>query len=205
MSGQPEKLILASASPRRRELLDRMGLCFEAIPADVDEDNDPTHGPAQMVAANAVLKAYALSASYPKALLLGSDTTVALGNEVLNKPVDLDEARAMLRRLAGRSHTVYTAVALHWQAGGLDEVFVESSEVHFKVFDDLVIESYFKQVDPLDKAGAYGIQQARAMIIERVEGSVENVMGLPTQALERKLAEHKFDFKVLGRDMRYEI
>ena len=192
----PDHLLLASASPRRRELVERIGLRFEVCAADVEEDNDPAHGPAEMVAANAALKAAALSPLHPNALVLGSDTTVALEGEVLNKPVDLDEARTMLRRLSGRAHTVYTAVALHWEAGNLQEQFVERSEVHFKPFDDAVIGRYFEQVDPLDKAGAYGIQQARELIIESVEGSVENVMGLPVQALEQKLAELGFNFKV---------
>jgi len=192
----PSQLILASASPRRRELLERMGLRFELRPAEVEEDNDPRHGPAEMVATNAALKAGAMSPVHPDALVLGSDTTVALGDEVLNKPVHLDEARAMLLRLAGRSHTVYTAVALYWEAGDLQEVFTESSEVHFKAFGNEVVDRYFQQVDPLDKAGAYGIQQAREMIIESVAGSVENVMGLPIQALEQRLAELQFDFKV---------
>jgi len=196
MSARPEKLILASASPRRRELLERIGLRFEIRPADVEEEVYSVEGPAGMVAANAALKAAALSAAHPEALVLGSDTTVALGDEVLNKPLDLDEARVMLLRLSGRSHTVYTAVALYWEAGGLKEAFTESSEVRFKAFREEVVDRYFKQVDPLDKAGAYGIQQAREMIIESVDGSVENVMGMPVQALERKLAELQFDFKV---------
>ena len=196
MTDHPQCLILASASPRRRELLQRMGLRFEIRPAEVDEDNRPGNGPAMMVAANASLKAGAVSRDIPEALVLGSDTTVALGDEVLNKPVDLAEARAMLRRLSGRGHVVYTAVALFWEAGGFKESFVEASEVHFKDFGDAVINRYFEEVDPLDKAGAYGIQQSRELIIERVEGSVENVMGLPIQALEQKLVEHGFDFKV---------
>ena len=196
MADHPQRLILASASPRRRELLQRMGLRFEIRPAEVDEDNRPGKGPAAMVAANASLKAGTVSRQVPDALVLGSDTTVALGDEVLNKPVDLAEARAMLRRLSGRGHVVYTAVALLWEAGGFEESFVEASEVFFKDFGDAVINRYFEQVEPLDKAGAYGIQQARELIIERVEGSVENVMGLPTRALEQKLAEHSFDFMV---------
>lgn len=196
MSSKPEKLVLASASPRRRELLERMGLRFEVRPAHVEEDEDPRHGPAKMVATNAALKAGALSPSHPDALVLGSDTTVALGKEVLTKPVDLEEARAMLRRLSGRRHKVYTGVAFVWEAGGLEQIFTESSEVHFKTFGDEVIDCYFEQVDPLDKAGAYGIQQARELIIESVEGSVENVMGLPIQALAQRLAELQFDFKV---------
>jgi septum formation protein len=149
-----------------------------------------------MVACNAALKAGALSPHHPNSLVLGSDTTVAVDNEVLNKPIDLAQARAMLHRLSGRSHTVYTAVALYWASGGLEDVFIESSAVHFKAVDDTIIDRYIEVVNPLDKAGAYGIQQAREMIIESVEGSVENVMGLPIQALERRLAEHKFNFKV---------
>lgn len=196
MTSHPENLILASGSPRRRELLERLGLRFEVCPADVEEDNIAAHGPAEMVAANAALKAGALSPLHPGALVLGSDTTVALEGEVFNKPVDLDEARAMLRRLSGRGHEVFTAVALHWEAGNLREVFVESSEVRFKAFEGALIERYFEQVDPLDKAGAYGIQQAREMIVESVEGSVENVMGLPVEALEQRLAELGFQFKV---------
>lgn len=196
MFKHPDKLILASASPRRSELLHRMGFSFEICPAAVEEDNQHAEGPAQMVASNAALKAGALVARFPDSLVLGSDTTIALGDEVLNKPVDLQEARAMLQRLSGRSHTVFTAVALFWKAGELRDVFVERSEVNFKAFDDAVIDRYFDEVNPLDKAGAYGIQQAREMIIESVEGSVENVMGLPIQALERRLTEHKFNFKV---------
>ncbi|MFP4157019.1 MAG: Maf family protein [Opitutales bacterium] len=194
MTEHPQRLILASASPRRRELLERMGLDFELRPAEVDEDNLPLQGPAAMVAANALLKARAVSREVPQALVLGSDTTVALDDEVLNKPVDLAEARSMLQRLCGRRHVVYTAVALLWQQGGFEDTFVEASEVHFKAFDEAVIDRYFDAVHPLDKAGAYGIQQARELIIERVEGSVENVMGLPIQTLARKLAEHGFDF-----------
>lgn len=196
MPSLPEKLILASASPRRRELLERIGLRFEICPANVEEDNNPVHGPVEMVAANAALKAAALSPLHPHALVLGSDTTVTMEGKVFNKPAGREEAYRMLRRLSGREHTVYTAVALYWKAGAFSEVFVESSQVRFKPFDDSVIESYFQQVDPLDKAGAYGIQQARGMIIESVEGSVENVMGLPVQALEQRLVELKFDFKV---------
>lgn len=174
----------------------RMGLGFSVVPADVEEDNVPRNGPAGMVLANARLKASAVSRAEPDALVLGSDTTVALDDEVLNKPLDLEEARRMLRRLSGRSHTVHTAVVMCWEAGGFEHAFVEQSEVIFKTFDDEVIDRYFEQVDPLDKAGAYGIQQGREWIIERFEGSLENIMGLPVQTLARKLAEHGFDFGV---------
>ncbi len=192
----PLQLILASASPRRSELLERIGLRFRICPADVEEYNSPDDGPAQMVLHNAGLKADALMADFPDALVLGSDTTVALDGIVLNKPVDLDDARSMLKQLSGRPHTVYTSVALRWQAGGLSDDFVEASQVHFKTLDDATITAYFQCVDPLDKAGAYGIQTGREMIVEAVEGSVENVMGLPIQALEARLLELGFDFRV---------
>ena len=192
----PLQLILASASPRRSELLERIGLRFRICPADVEEYNSPDDGPAQMVLHNAGLKADALMADFPDALVLGSDTTVALDGIVLNKPVDLDDARSMLQQLSGRPHTVYTSVALRWQAGGLSDDFVEASQVHFKTLDDATITAYFQCVDPLDKAGAYGIQTGREMIVEAVEGSVENVMGLPIQALEARLLELGFDFRV---------
>lgn len=196
MARQPENLILASASPRRVELLQRMGLRFEVCPAAVEEANEAPDGPVAMVLSNARLKAAAVGRLRPDSLVLGSDTTVALGVQVLNKPVDMDDARRMLRQLAGRQHTVHTAVTLIWEAGGFDQSFVEHSQVHFKAFDDAVIEGYFEQVNPLDKAGAYGIQQARESIIARYEGSLENIMGLPVQALFRKLSEHGFDFRV---------
>ena len=191
----PQQLILASASPRRSELLERIGLQFRICPADVEEYNSPDEGPAQMVLHNAGLKADALAGEFPDGLVLGSDTTVALDGIVLNKPVDMHEARAMLQRLSGRAHTVYTAIALRWQGGDWRDDFVEASEVRFKPLDDTAITAYFELVDPLDKAGAYGIQAGREMIIEAVEGSVENVMGLPIQALEARLLEHGFDFR----------
>ena len=195
MENKPEKLFLASASPRRAELLRRMGLAFEIRPTHVEEDDSGKAGPESMVLHNAQLKAGTLAAQEPDALVLGSDTTVALGERVLSKPVDLDDARRMLAMLSGRTHTVYTAVALHWQAEGLARSFVERSEVTFKRLDASRIEQYMALVDPLDKAGGYAIQTGRDLIIESVTGSVENIMGLPIQALEACLLELGFDFK----------
>ena len=191
----PKRLILASASPRRSELLARMGLTFAVHPSHAEEDDSGSNGPKQMVLKNAELKADAVVADFPDDLVLGSDTTVALGDSVLSKPADLAEAKAMLQRLSGQTHTVYTAVALRWQAGSFAEAFVGKSEVRFKQLSDATIEEYFQLVNPLDKAGAYGIQAGRELIIEAVEGSVENVMGLPIQELAAKLAEHRFDFR----------
>ena len=191
---QPDELILASASPRRSELLKRIGLSFKTCPANVHELDNAAGGPEEMVAVNARLKAQAVANDYPNALILGSDTTVALGETILNKPVDMERARAMLRQLSGRVHQVYTAVSLYWKRGDFHDSFVESGNVHFKQLDDAAIDAYFERVNPLDKAGAYGIQSGRELIIESVEGSVETVMGLPIQALQTRLLQLGFDF-----------
>ncbi|NCG09442.1 MAG: septum formation protein Maf [Verrucomicrobia bacterium] len=192
----PEKLILASASPRRRELLGRLGLEFEVQVAPVVESECTERGPEWMVAHNAALKADAVAATVGNCLVLGSDTTVAVDGVVLGKPRDRAEARRMLELLSGRVHVVYTAVALRWVSGDYCCDFVEASEVRFKDLEAAVIERYHRLVDPMDKAGAYGIQEGREMIIDSVKGSVENVMGLPIQRLGDILREQGFDFKL---------
>jgi septum formation protein len=194
MDTQPKQLYLASASPRRAELLRRMGLRFEIRPTHVEEDDSGSAGPEEMVMENAKLKASTLSDLEPDALVLGSDTTVALGEQVLSKPTDMEDARCMLQMLSGRTHAVYTAVALYWKLGSLAHVFFECSLVRFQKLDDARINQYFQLVDPLDKAGAYGIQVGRELIVESVEGSVENVMGLPIQRLALTMEELGFDF-----------
>jgi septum formation protein len=194
MDTQPKQFYLASASPRRAELMRRMGLRFEIRPTHVEEDDSGSAGPSEMVMENAKLKASTLSDLEPDALVLGSDTTVALGEQVLSKPTDMEDARCMLRMLSGRTHAVYTAVALYWKLGSLAHVFVECSLVRFQKLDDARINQYFQLVDPLDKAGAYGIQVGRELIVESVEGSVENVMGLPIQRLALTMEELGFDF-----------
>lgn len=194
MDTQPKQFYLASASPRRAELMRRMGLRFEIRPTHVEEDDSGNAGPEEMVMQNAKLKASTLSDLEPDALVLGSDTTVALGEQVLSKPTDMEDARRMLQMLSGRTHAVYTAVALYWKLGSLAHVFFECSQVRFLELDDARINQYFQLVDPLDKAGAYGIQVGRELIIESVEGSVENVMGLPIQRLALTMEELGFDF-----------
>lgn len=194
MATQPHQFYLASASPRRAELLRRMGLRFEIRPTHVEEDDRGKAGPEKMVLENAKLKARTLSELEPNALVLGSDTTVALGEQVFSKPTDMEDARSMLHMLSGRVHTVYTAVALYWNFGSLAHVFVERSQVRFQVLNDARIDQYFQRVNPLDKAGAYGIQAGRELIVESVEGSVENVMGLPIQTLALTMQELGFDF-----------
>jgi septum formation protein len=183
--GTPQ-LILASASPRRAELLRKMGLAHSVVPAQVRELEAPDADPVVAVEHNARIKAEWVANRSPQgALVLGSDTVVCLDQKTLNKPVDLCEARAMLHRLSGRTHTVYTGVAL--VGTQLNEVAHVQAQVTFKQLTSDVIEQYFALVNPLDKAGAYGIQQGRDLIIESVEGSVDCVMGLPTEYLEARL------------------
>lgn len=179
------ELILASGSPRRRELLTRLGLRFRVVPADVEEilEGDPQ----ELVAANAALKADAVAAQFPDEPILAADTTVALGEIVLNKPEDLEEARNMLLLLSGQTHEVFTGVCLRWAARDIRLDFVERSLVTFLPFEEPVIDQYFAQVNPLDKAGGYAIQDGRELIIDHWEGSLDNIIGLPTERLTEAL------------------
>ena len=194
MAEHPKQLVLSSASPRRAELLERMGLRFQIYHTNVVEDDSGLNGPIEMVENNARLKASTLSLDMPDALILGSDTTVAIDDTILSKPYDMQEAQEMLIQLSSRVHAVYTSIALYWNSGNLEHIFTERSEVHFKTLKRETIEHYTGLVNPLDKAGAYGIQEGRELIIDRVDGSVENVMGLPIQRLESVLKKLNFTF-----------
>lgn len=192
------RLILASGSPRRRQLLADMGLACEVRPADVREWDAADADPAALVRHNARLKAETVSALFPDRPTLAADTTVALGAEVLNKPIDLEDARAMLRRLSGNPHTVFTGVSLRWMNRGIAIDFVEAGEVRFRRLDDSTISAYFDLVNPLDKAGAYGIQEGRELVIESWQGSLHNIMGLPTERL-REVFEQQACWSVLEK------
>ncbi|HEV8072860.1 MAG TPA: Maf family protein [Opitutaceae bacterium] len=181
------RLVLASASPRRQQLLAGMGLAFDIVPAEVTEHEAPDADPRAMVAHNAALKADWVAARRPAAFVLGADTTVFIDQTVLNKPRDLADARAMLKRLAGRTHTVFTGLALRRACDRLQLDEGVTSEVTFKNFDDAVIDAYFGIVNPLDKAGAYGIQEGRELIIAGWRGSFTNIMGLPVEETKQIL------------------
>ena len=187
MKNETSPLILASASPRRKQLLGELGLKFDIVVAQVTEHEDPNTDPRVMVTHNAALKADWVAARHPDAWVLGADTTVFIDHIVLNKPADLAAARAMLKRLAGRTHVVFTGVALRHIGRGLRIDEGVTSEVTFKAFDDAVIDEYFRVVNPLDKAGAYGIQEGRELIIEGWRGSFSNIMGLPMEATKQIL------------------
>jgi septum formation protein len=181
------RLILASASPRRRELLAQLRIPFDVVVAAVTEHEDPSTDPRAMVAHNAALKAEWVSERHPDAVVLGADTTVFLDGLAINKPADLDEARAMLRRLSGREHTVFTGVALRRRSTGLRVDQGVSSQVEFKPFGDAVIEDYLKRVNTLDKAGAYSIQDHTDLIVAGYRGSFSNIMGLPMELTKQIL------------------
>jgi septum formation protein len=183
------RLILASASPRRKELLGQLGIPFEVIVSDVTEHEDPDTDPRAMVAHNAALKADWVAARNPDAVVLGADTTVFLDGKAINKPRDLDESRAMLRRLSGREHTVFTGLAIRALKRGIRIDEGVSSQVQFKPFGDDVIETYIKVVNTLDKAGAYSIQDSTDLIVAGYKGSFTNIMGLPMELTKQILTQ----------------
>ena len=186
-SPAPFRLILASASPRRKELLASLGVAFEIIPAEVTEHESPDADPREMVRHNAALKADWVAARHPDATIIGADTTVFIDRTVLNKPRDLTEARAMLKLLAGRTHTVFTGLAIRRQRDGLKLDTGVASEVTFKAFDDATIDLYLSRVHTLDKAGGYAIQEQGELIIAGFTGSLTNIVGLPLEEVKQLL------------------
>lgn len=189
MSGasQGARLILASASPRRRELLAQLGVPFEVVVAQVIEHEDSSTDPRVMVAHNSALKADWVAALHPDALVLGADTTVFIDGTALNKPGDGAEARAMLRRLSGRTHTVFTGLAVRRVSDGLKIDEGVASEVTFTRYDDAVIEEYLARVHTLDKAGGYGLQDHSELLGAVHRGSFTNIIGLPMETTKQIL------------------
>lgn len=183
------RLILASASPRRRELLAQTGLAFEVVVAAVTEHEAPDSDPRHMVAHNAALKADWVAARHPEAVVLGADTTVFIDQTVLNKPRDATEARTMLRLLSGRTHTVFTGLAVRGAARGLRLDAGVASEVTFKVLDETAIELYLSRVHTLDKAGGYAIQESSELIVAGFRGSLTNIIGLPLEETKQILTQ----------------
>jgi septum formation protein len=175
---EPARLVLASASPRRRELLSLFGVDFEVHPADIDETIACGEAPRDYVSRMAEGKASAVAVEHRGAWILASDTSVVLDGEILGKPGDAAEATAMLERLSGRRHEVLSAVALRaprgWSACRLSRTEVQLAELPADW-----IERYVASGEPLDKAGAYGIQGQAGIWVERLEGSYSGVVGLP--------------------------
>ena len=178
----PTTWVLASGSPRRRELLDHLGVEFTVDPPDIDETPYAGELPVAYVRRLALGKAMATAGRYPRdAIVIAADTTVALGDQILGKPVDAEDAAAMLRSLSGTVHEVHTGLAV---ARG-DEFIVESATTTVEMIDmsDDEISWYIATGEPFDKAGAYAIQGAGGVFVEGVRGSVSNVIGLPMTLL----------------------
>jgi septum formation protein len=183
------QLILASASPRRRELLDRLGLRFDVIAVDVpelDADSAPHLSPVDLARENARRKAAAAAERSPGRWVLGADTVVALDGRLFGKPASLQQSREFLRALSGRTHEVITGCAL-LDLAGRQKIFHEVTRVTFRVLPDKTIDRYLAEVHVLDKAGAYALQEHGEWLVERVEGSRANVVGLPVETLEQVL------------------
>jgi septum formation protein len=180
------KVILASASPRRRELLERAGMVFDVAHFPAEEIHDASIPPEVLCETNATLKADAIAAIRPECVVIGADTLVFIDGEPLGKPADMDEAQAMLRRLAGRPHFVCTGVCMVFP-DGRREVFHDTTEVTFLPLSESQIDDYLRMANPLDKAGAYGIQEYGERIIAGISGSYENVMGLPVEMVVARM------------------
>jgi septum formation protein len=178
-------LILASASPRRRELLTAAGFTFEVDVADVDETRHPAEPAGAYARRVALAKAQVVAARRPDAVVLGADTVVVLDDEVLGKPVDDADAVRMLTVLSGRQHRVLTAVALVGQGTSLDTI--EETLVWMQALTPTEIVAYVESGEPRDKAGAYGIQGRASRFIPKIEGSYTNVVGLPVAAVDTLL------------------
>lgn len=185
----PPPLVLASQSPRRIELMREAGFAFDILVPDVEEAHDASLTPEALTVENARRKAAAGAALRPEGLVIGADTLVYVDGDPLGKPKDLDEALAMMRRLSGRQHQVCTGVYLAREGGSAGEGFHVITEVTFKPLTDALIQSYHARVNPLDKAGAYGIQECSEMILDHYEGSWTNVMGLPMEKLVEVLGK----------------
>lgn len=175
-------LILASQSPRRRDLLEREGVPFSVIVEPTVEIYDATLPPEELCAQNAAAKAAAVALSHPEDTVVGADTLVFIDGAPLGKPADLADARRMLAKLSGRTHCVCTAVAV-FMPGGERRDFAVKSYVTFRPMTEADIEGYLSEVHVLDKAGAYAMQEKSELIVERVEGDVDNVVGLPVKQL----------------------
>jgi septum formation protein len=191
------RLILASKSPRRLQLLQMLGLEFEVWPAELDESYRSGEEPGAHAERLAREKALAIAAGHPDAVVIDSDTVVIVGGDVLGKPVDAEDATSMLLRLAGREHVVATGISV--AEGGRCRSAVERVAVRFRAFDVATARAYVETGEPMDKAGAYGIQGYGATLVSGITGDFFAVMGLPIARMVGLLAEAgwRYDFRGL--------
>lgn len=180
-------IVLASQSPRRVSLLRELVSEFRVNPSDATELHDTNMGIRRLCEVNAELKAFPVARQFPDHLVIGADTLVFLDDQALGKPSDLDEARTMLRRLSGRIHQVITGVCLLQASTRRMRRFSDTTQVRFRVLEEADITGYLERVHVLDKAGAYALQEEGHRIVDAVEGSRANVIGLPVESLRREL------------------
>lgn len=181
------EIVLASGSPRRSQLLRQMGLRFRVEPTDADETLPQGSTPAEAVAELARRKAGVAAERFPDAVIIAADTVVSVGGNILGKPADPADAAAMLRMLSGRRHEVLTGLCV-WVAGRAATA-VEETRVYFSELDEEEIAGYVATGEPMDKAGAYGIQGRAGVFVHAIEGCYYNVMGLPLSRLKRLLVQ----------------
>ncbi|MCL4103749.1 UNVERIFIED_CONTAM: hypothetical protein GTU68_059828 [Idotea baltica] len=172
-------LILASGSPRRKDLLEEAGYEIVVIPPEEEEVDDPSIPIGELTQMNAMLKADCVAVDYAEAIVIAADTLVLRDGVALGKPADMKEAGSMIRSLNGRAHQVFTAVCVLQNATGFVEEFTVITDVQFKQLTDAELDNYHKLIEPLDKAGAYAAQDHGELIIESIVGSQTNVVGLP--------------------------
>ncbi|HUJ19495.1 MAG TPA: Maf family protein [Nitrospirota bacterium] len=184
-----QKIILASASPRRRDLLQQIGLTFTIDSADVDETLLPGEGPEPYAVRVALDKARVAAAKAGSGIVIAADTIVVLNELILGKPADAGEAVRMLSLLSGRRHSVITGLAVMDALSGMTRSAVSVTSVWFRQLSQSEIRSYVISGEPLDKAGAYGIQEKGALLVDRIEGCYFNVVGLPLSLLGKMLPE----------------
>lgn len=189
--------VLASKSPRRRELLKKIGIQAEIMRADVDESSIEDLPPEQTVIELALLKATDVAKYFRgNTYVIGADTIVCFDGEILGKPKSIDDAKRMLRLLSGKKHSVYTGYCVvHCKSGNIVSKY-EKTDVYFKELSDREIDAYVKTREPMDKAGAYGIQEKGSLFVEKIDGDYFNVVGLPVCALA-KLFEKEFGINLI--------
>jgi septum formation protein len=181
------RFILASTSPRRAQLLKQLLPDFQIVPSEAEELENHHLTPRELAQINACRKARSVARSSPDAFVLGADTLVSLSGKLFGKPRDLQHAHRMLMQLQGQTHEVVTGVCLvHWQTGR-QRAFAESTDVRFKELSSQQIDRYLALIEPLDKAGAYAIQDHGHSIVSEISGSYSNVVGLPLERLRAEL------------------
>ncbi|HUA66110.1 MAG TPA: Maf family protein [Alphaproteobacteria bacterium] len=180
-------LILASASPRRAELLRQLKLEFEVVPSAAKEVFDDHLSPLELCQLNAHRKARAVAKKIPDALVLGADTLVFLSQKIFGKPADKDQAKDMLMQLQGKTHQVVTGVSLIHLRSHAERIFAVSTDVLFRSLTSQQIDEYLEKINPLDKAGAYAIQENGELVVSEISGSFSNVVGLPIEKVQSEL------------------